>query len=201
MPKSLTCVSIFRRYGADAVLLCMTEDLKDVTFLMRGKAREILLFGTRTIASRISPSQRLSVPYNDVMCHALCLPSGLCATAVTTPDYPSKAAIAVCAHCLQAFEAQYPTWKTHTADATPQLPCPAITAALARFQDPGEADKTIAIQRQLDATKEVMVRNIDALLERGGRIEDLIAQSSDLSMAAKGFATQAARTKRCCSVM
>ncbi|EGE84756.1 SNARE Ykt6 [Blastomyces gilchristii SLH14081] len=68
-------------------------------------------------------------------------------------------------------------------------------------EDPGKADEIAKIQRQLDDTKQVLYQTVDKLLERGEKLDSLIAKSDNLSMQSKAFATQAKKQNSCCVVM
>lgn len=46
-----------------------------------------------------------------------------------------------------------------------------------------------------------MYNAIDQIIERGQKIDDLVAQSEDLGMASKTFYTQARKTNAGCCVM
>ena len=43
---------------------------------------------------------------------------------------------------------------------------PSLEATLTKYQNPAEADKLMAIQKDLDETKAIMHKNIEAALER-----------------------------------
>lgn len=46
-----------------------------------------------------------------------------------------------------------------------------------------------------------MHKNIDHMLDRGEKIDVLVAKSNDLSSTSKVFYKQAKKSKRCCTVM
>lgn len=69
------------------------------------------------------------------------------------------------------------------------------------YQDPAAADKLMRIQRDLDETKVILHKTIESVLERGQRLDDLVAKSEDLSMASQMFYKQARKTNSCCTIM
>ena len=69
------------------------------------------------------------------------------------------------------------------------------------YQDPAAADKLMRIQRDLDETKVILHKTIESVLERGQRLDDIVAKSEDLSMASQMFYKQARNTNSCCTIM
>lgn len=57
------------------------------------------------------------------------------------------------------------------------------------------------IQQELDETKIVLHKTIESVLQRGEKIDDLVAKSSDLSTQSKAFYTSAKKQNSCCTVM
>jgi hypothetical protein len=67
---------------------------------------------------------------------------------------------------------------------------------LEKFQDPKEADKLTKIQKDLDAIKEIMHKNIDEVLQRGENLDSLMEKSDDLSMTSVQFYKKGQPQKR-----
>lgn len=57
------------------------------------------------------------------------------------------------------------------------------------------------IQKELDETKIVLHKTIESVLERGEKIDSLVAKSDGLSAQSKMFYTQAKKQNSCCAVM
>jgi synaptobrevin family protein YKT6 len=76
-----------------------------------------------------------------------------------------------------------------------------IDQVLAKYQNPTEADKVLKIQKELEETKQIVVKNIDQLLERGEKLDDLAQKSNDLSFQSKAFASRAEDLNRCCVIL
>lgn len=187
-------------------------------FFQRGAVSEMLRFVSRTLVTRTPPGARQSVEHEGHPCHCAVSGSGWGAVAVATADYPSRAAFCVLHELLTrwapnaaglpagAAQGQPPPvgWPgpRPSADCPPPGPLDSeLVAALARYRDPAAADKLAAVQRDLDETKIVLHRTIESLLERGARLDDLVAQSEDLSMASQLFYRQARKTNSCCAIM
>lgn len=64
---------------------------------------------------------------------------------------------------------------------------PELKDYIQRYQDPHQADSIMKIQRELDETKIVLHKTIESVLERGEKIDDLVAKSDGLSKQSKMF--------------
>eukprot|EP01088_Endostelium_zonatum_P011787 TRINITY_DN25948_c0_g1_i1.p1 TRINITY_DN25948_c0_g1~~TRINITY_DN25948_c0_g1_i1.p1 ORF type:complete len:221 (-),score=47.48 TRINITY_DN25948_c0_g1_i1:56-718(-) len=64
------------------------------------------------------------------------------------------------------------------------------------FNNNPEADKIRGILNQVDEVKEIALSNIDKLVERGGRIEELAEMSEDLEQRSGEFARASHQLKR-----
>ena len=71
-------------------------------------------------------------------------------------------------------------------------------AYLARFQDPTKSDAMSRLQADLDDTKIVLHNTIEAVLQRGEKLDDLVDKSEALTMQSKAFYKTAKKTNSCC---
>lgn len=103
------------------------------------------------------------------------------------------------------FLAQYPrtaiTKAVKDRDSPPPLPLPQLKDYLVQYQNPEEANTTMKVQKELNETMVVLHKTIDGMLERGEKIDDLVAKSDGLSAQSKMFYTQAKKQNSCCVVM
>lgn len=83
----------------------------------------------------------------------------------------------------------------------PAVAFPALKEYIVKYQDPQQADSIMKIQQQLDETKIVLHKTIESVLQRGEKIDDLVAKSDGLSAQSKMFYTQAKKQNSCCLVM
>ncbi len=81
------------------------------------------------------------------------------------------------------------------------LDVPALHKYLAQYQSPEEVDKITAILKDVKEVKEIVLKNIDQLLIRGEKLEELAKKSSDLSAASKEFMTRSKQLNRCCTIL
>ncbi|MCO5606782.1 hypothetical protein L7F22_060972 [Adiantum nelumboides] len=78
---------------------------------------------------------------------------------------------------------------------------PYLNEALGKYQNPLEADKLPKIQKELDATKHILHKTIDSVLERGEKLDSLVEKSFDLSLASQVFYKQAKKANQCCTIL
>jgi len=69
---------------------------------------------------------------------------------------------------------------------------------LERFQDPTKSDAMSRLQTDLDDTKIILHNTIEAVLQRGEKLDDLVDKSEALSMQSKAFYKTARKTNSCC---
>lgn len=100
---------------------------------------------------------------------------------------------------MDEFLAKHPrsTWAT----SNPTLPFPELKEYIVKYQDPKQADSIMKIQEELNQTKIVLHKTIESVLERGEKIDDLVAKSDGLSAQSKMFYQQAKKQNSCCVVM
>lgn len=101
---------------------------------------------------------------------------------------------------VDEFLAKYPRSAWAGTDAA-ALPFPALREYVQKYQDPQQADSIMKIQKELDETKIVLHKTIESVLERGEKIDSLVAKSDGLSAQSKMFYTQAKKQNSCCVVM
>lgn len=116
--------------------------------------------------------------------------------ALTDKEYPGRVAHDVIGQALKKFAAQCSDWDSMDKDASVNVP--QVAALLKKYQTPAEVDAIMKIQADVDETQAIMVKNIDQLLERHEKLEDLAAKSDDLSLQSKTFMKQSKKMNSCC---
>lgn len=86
---------------------------------------------------------------------------------------------------VDEFLAKHPrsTW----ANSNSTLSFPELKEYIVKYQDPQQADSIMKIQKELDETKIVLHKTIESVLQRGEKIDDLVAKSDGLSAQSKMF--------------
>lgn len=111
--------------------------------------------------------------------------SGLAGVAVCDMEYPPRVAFTLLTKVLEDFSTTHPdaTWRS----SQTELPFPQLDDAIAKYQDPHEADAIMKIQKDLDETKIILHKTIDSVLERGVKLDNLVEKSTDLSAQSKMY--------------
>ncbi len=197
----LIALFIYKSYGADQnpVRLASARDLSSFGFMARRTISEHCNFASRIVVRKTEPGFRQTISLNDnpFVCHTYVRRDGLSGVVVSDQEYVPRVAYGL----INKFLADYDTssrggWKEEQKDASDE---PASLADdLARFQNPREADKILKVQKQLDEVFDIMERNIEQVLARGERLEDLMAACDDLSVVSQQFLKDAKRANRCC---
>lgn len=197
----LTGIGVLRWNGEQQPLvLGFACDLSSFGYFQRGSVRDFITFTSRTIIQRTQPGQRQTVQHEDYLLHVHVRESGLAGVAVCDREYPQRAAFSVVSRALEDYKAKCgESFRNASQDSTEALPV--LEPLLAKFQDPAQADKLTKIQRDLDETKVILHKTIESVLERGEKLDHLVAKSSDLSMASQMFYKTAKRSNSCCKMM
>ncbi|PGH00299.1 hypothetical protein AJ80_09193 [Polytolypa hystricis UAMH7299] len=162
---------------------------------------------SKTVAERTRPGQRQDVEEKSHTFHVYGRTEGVAGVIISDADYPALVAHQLLSKILDEFLAKYP--RTAFIGATPDspppsglpLPFPQLKEYIAKYQDPSQADSIMKIQKELDETKIVLHKTIESVLERGEKIDSLVAKSDGLSAQSKMFYGQAKKQNSCCVVM
>ncbi|KAI8801314.1 Longin-like domain-containing protein [Cladochytrium replicatum] len=182
---------------AKARILAMNHDLSSFNFLQRGSVQEAMNFLAGTVVERTAPGNRAQVEQHTFVGHVYVRTDGLAGVAVTDFDYPRRTAHTVINKILDEFSQRYPSpqqWR----NLVPDTSFPELREYLGRFQDPHNADPFLRVQRELDETKIVLHKTMESLLQRGEKLDDLVARSEVLSGQSKMFYKTAKSTNSCC---
>jgi len=188
------------REGADPVILTQASDLSSFSYFQRGTMAQFITFAFRQFCKTAEPGTRTGTRHEGQMIHVYVRADGLGAAAMVDTDYPDRVIYTLLSQMLDDFTAQYQTqWQGQSADNS--MPLAGLDATLKKYQDPAEADKLMAIQKDLDQTKAIMHDTIESALQRGVKLDDLIEKSGDLSASSKMFYKTAKKQNSCCVLM
>lgn len=115
------------------------------------------------------------------------------AALVTDCEYPVRAAFSVLTKTLETFASEIPP----SAYSSPPVHFPQIEEFIRKYQDPRNVDQIIRIQEELDETKVMLHQTIEAVLARGEKLDDIVAQSKSLSDSSKMFFRTTKRVSVC----
>lgn len=154
---------------------------------------------SRTVAERTRAGQRQDVEEQSYTFHAYGRSEGVCGIIISDHDYPALVAHQLLSKIMDEWLSRNPRRVWEGSDAG--VPFPELKGYLEKYQDPAAADGILKVQRELDETKIVLHKTIESVLERGEKIDSLVAKSDGLSAQSKMFYTQAKKQNSCCVVM
>lgn len=197
-------VQRYMRDTEEPVSLCEVSDLSSFGFFQRSTAQQLLNAFGKIVVKRIAPGQRMTVEVDglaEYQVHTYVRSDGLAGTFTADKEYPARVAYAKLSELLDTFS-QDPNlrgWESATRnDAFGGWP--PLSTALVECQDPSSFDQILKIQKDLDSTQQVLHSTIDNILERGEKLDDLVARSDELSATSKQFYKQARKTNSCCTI-
>lgn len=194
----LYAISVFYKAPNEARLLKAAYDLQSFSFFQRGSVQEFISFATKTLVERTQAATRQSVKQDVYMCHVYVRADNLSAVLISDHEYPNRVAHTLLTKIMDDFNAkvakdQWPTGSESSIDFT------TLPATLSKYQDPREADALTRMQEDLDETKIILRNTIEAVLERGEKLDDLVYKSESLSIQSKAFYKTAKKTNSCCT--
>jgi len=186
------------------VILSSAKEMSSFSYFQRSTLAETFTFFARTFANNknLAPGARTSVKQQGMQCHMYVAPSGLTAACVADDEYPARVAFGylsrLCEVFMEATGGQLPSSTQDNCVSSFQVQ---HTKLITQFQDPSQADQLTKIMHELEQTKLVLHETIEAALERGQKIDDLIVKSNDLSGSSKMFYKTAKKQNQCCTFM
>lgn len=194
----LFALSIFYKGQPEANLLKSSYDLQSFSFFQRGSVQEFIGFASKTIVERTQLATRQSVKQDVYMCHVYVRADSLGAVLIADHEYPQRVAHTLITKVLDDFTAKVPA-ELWPGGSESGINFTTLPAYLAKYQDPREGDALTKIQEDLDETKIILKNTIEAVLERGEKLDDLVVKSEQLSYQSKAFYKTAKKTNSCCS--
>lgn len=166
--------------------LKIISDLTSFGFFSKKYVEEYLKFTSNLLADKTKDNSRLIVDLNT---QQISLPiKGSCLSdsksvivIISTREYPQR----ILNDLLFRLKYESELFNNET---------------LKKWQDINQIDKITKIQNELDDVKEIMVQNIESVLDRGEKIENLVEKSLILSDHSKKFFKSAQKINRCCSL-
>ena len=185
-------------------MITMAKELSSFSYFQRSSIGEMFTFFSRTFANNkaLAPGARTSVKHEGFLAHMYVSPFGFTAVCFADAEYPARVAFGYLSKLTDDFVAAIggQQLKSNEDNSVPSF-LAAHTALLVQFQDPNAADQLTRIMHELEQTKLVLHETIEAALERGQKIDDLIVKSNDLSGSSKMFYKTARKQNQCCTYM
>uniref|UniRef100_A0A1I8GUR5 V-SNARE coiled-coil homology domain-containing protein n=1 Tax=Macrostomum lignano TaxID=282301 RepID=A0A1I8GUR5_9PLAT len=162
-------------------------------------------FTGKLIVERSAPdSGRSQVPEQSYICHCFVRNDKLAGICISDSEYPARVAQSLLSQrkiLKVLLERKFPYQKLPTNKTRSQAQFKQLEAELARYQDPKKADTLSKVQGDVNDTKAIMTQTMENLLDRGEKLDDLVARSDALSAQSKAFYETAKRTRRCCNTL
>ena len=131
------------------------------------------------------------------MCHIYVRFDSLVGICVSDQNYPNQVAHRLLTNVLDKFteDVPKPQW-LHNKEVSGFSG--ELEKHLKQYQNPEQADPLTKIQTDLEETKIIILDSIQALLERGEKLDELVERSIILSHSSKMFYKTARKTNSCC---
>nr|CAG4645834.1 EOG090X0E6P [Lynceus sp. MCZ IZ 141354] len=198
MVKLYALTILLRNQDGSAQVVKAAYDLSSFGFFQKNSAQEFMGFTSKIITERTQPASRQSVKQGEYTCHVYVRAEGISAVLISDHEYPHRVAHTLLMKTLDDFTAKVPSSQWHeTSPAATSFT--GLEVTLAKYQNPKEADALTKIQDELDETKIILHNTIEAVLQRGEKLDDLVAKSQGLSDASKMFYKTARKTNSCCN--
>ncbi|KIW08266.1 uncharacterized protein PV09_01189 [Verruconis gallopava] len=194
-------IGILRNSERPAVELVSEKELSSFSRFTKGNIAEFLTFFSKTVAERTKPGQRQDVEEQSYTFHAYARSEGVCGIIISDQEYPAMVAHQLLSKVLDEFLTKNPINNIRSQREDNKMLFPELKEYITKYQNPENADSIMKIQKELDETKVVLHKTIESVLDRGEKIDSLVARSGDLSERSQMFYKQAKKQNSCCVVM
>lgn len=178
-------------------LLSKITYLNNFHFWERPKVAEIIDHTSRYVTAKTDCGALKAFLYEGYLCHIYITNDGLSGVLLSDEQYPTRVASESLYNYVNQFVEQGVSWKNITTDTNYNF----LPDYLEKIQNPAEVDKLIQIRQDLDATRDILISNLEELLNRGDKLNDLEKRTEDLLREAEKFKTGAEGLNRCCVIL
>lgn len=175
------------------------SDLSSFGYFQRSSVQEFMDFTSKILVERTNLAQRATVREQEYMCHVYVRSDGLSAVLISDHEYPQRVGFTLLNKVLDDFTSKYSSFLW--SDPKQEFTFPEAAECLQKYQNPKEADAMSRIQSDLDETKIILHNTIEAVLQRGEKLDDLVDKSDALSSQSKTFYKTAKKTNSCCAIL
>jgi len=193
----LFALMVLYKGDASSHVLKDAFDLQSFGFFQRKSVEEFMVFTSKLLAERTAHGERQSLKEGEYMVHTYVKSNtSLVGVCFSDEEYNHRVAHTLLTKILDDFEAQVPRseWPKDAKVAG----FGELGVMLAKYQKPEEADPMTKVQNELDETKVILHNTIEAVLNRGEKLDDLVDKSQGLSLQSKTFYKTARKTNSCC---
>ncbi|XP_055344361.1 synaptobrevin homolog YKT6-like [Paramacrobiotus metropolitanus] len=183
--------------GPKARMLKAAYDLQSFGYFQRGSVQEFMTFTSELLVERTPVGSKARVKQEEYICTIYIRSDSLAGVLISDQEYPDRVGFTLLHKVLDDFSSSVPS-SSWPSGSPASINFGGLDEALAKYQNPKEADALTKIQADLDDTKVILHNTIEAVLQRGEKLDDLVAKSEELSMSSKAFYTTARKTNACC---
>ncbi|KAG1697677.1 Synaptobrevin YKT6 [Nymphon striatum] len=186
MVKLYSLTVLYKVDSNKANTLKAVYELSSFGFFQRNSVLEFMKFTSQIVTQRSQPATRSSVREQEYMCHVYVRGDNLAGVLISDHEYPNRVAHTVLTKVLDEFATKVPevSWASGSGE---NYSIAELQNYLDKFQNPQQADAMSKIQNDLDETKIILHNTIEAVLQRGEKLDDLVAKSDELSLQSKAF--------------
>lgn len=181
-------------------ILKAAHELSSFGYFQRGSVREFMDFTSKIIVERTAFCSRASVKEQEYVCHVYVRRDGLAGVVIGDHEYQQRVAHTLINKILDEFQSRYSSTQWPFLKES-DVNFPQLVDFLQKYQNPKEADAMTKIQSELDETKIILHNTIEAVLQRGEKLDDLVDKSEGLSLQSKTFYKTAKKTNQCCTIL
>lgn len=181
-------IVILRKEGNNFNIVANAEYLNDFMFFEKDSVRSFVHALGKGICNRIDGPKYESYEHEGYMCHVHIQESGLACCVTSDEEYPPRVAHSVILNCLTKYTGQ---------DSMNDF----LSSYIDEIQNPNNFDKLTEIKSNIDITRSIVISNIDQLLNRGEKLENLLQSSNDLVIGADDFNKRAQEMNSCCVIL
>lgn len=205
---SIISVILFNCSNAECNTLSRYENTSHFSFISRNRICEYLLFFSRELIKRTPKGTRQSVAFEKegeltakkFYGHCFVNRKLLGCVVITMQDYPFR----VAHHFLNKVVDEYYLTYGEEQDlpySDESFTLPNVPFLMQKYQNPETADYIMRIERDIEETKNILLTNLDNLLIRGEKLQNLMESTKDLSYQSKHFQKQAKEMNKCCTII
>lgn len=159
---------------SESAIIKDVYDLSEFEWFKRNHIKEIIQLLMTTVATRNNDDSNIQVQHEG---YKIYMYNNI--IAVTDDEYPTRVVLKLLNNV---------TLKN-------------LNEMIQQYQDPYKIDKLIALEKDLDENKVILVKTISSLLERGEKIDDLVTKSEILSKQSKLFYKYTKKSNSCCVIL
>ncbi|CAM5177752.1 unnamed protein product [Eretmochelys imbricata] len=196
----LYSLSVLYKGDPKVHLLKAAFDLSSFSFFQKTSVQEFMTFTSQLIVERSVLGSRASVKEQEYLCHVYVRSDRLAGVVIADNEYPPRVCFTLLEKVLDEFSTQVSRADWPSGSPT-TINYAALDGYLSKYQNPREADAMTKVQAELDETKIILHNTMESLLERGEKLDDLVAKSEVLGLHSKHFYKTARKQNSCCEIM